>query len=98
MEMVNKLNLGCVEQRLAEFFRRSSRYILVDFHGRFRLLQTVKRTSFERGQVEDRVAERLSAGDLALTSAEFTCSKGARGEVHPAAPRQEWGPCTRYRS
>ena len=46
-----------------------------------------------REQVEDRATQRpFSAGDLEETSAEFTCSEGARREVNPAAQPLEWAP------
>ena len=47
LEKVNKLNPRCVEARLPGFCLGSSRYIVVDFDGTFRVLRTVKRTRFE---------------------------------------------------
>ena len=56
LERSNILNPRCVEAKLLRFCLRSSRYIVVDFEDRFRLVRTVKRADF-RGQVQDRVTK-----------------------------------------
>ena len=42
---VNKLNPRCTEARLLGFCLKSSRYIVVDFDGRFRMVRTIKRAN-----------------------------------------------------
>ena len=81
LEKVNKFSPRRVEARLLDFCVRSSRYIVVDCYGRFRLIGTVKRTSFE---------ERWK---IASPSGIFLgwrlSSKGARNKVNPDAQRLE---------
>ena len=91
-ERANKFNPRCKETRLLGFCLKSSRYIVVDFDGRFRMVRTVKRAS-----VDDRwkiVSPRdpFSGADLESKPAEFSCSRGTRGEVNPAAQRLERHP------
>ena len=43
LERVNKFNPRCTEARLLGFCLKSSRYIGVDFDGRFRMVRTIKR-------------------------------------------------------
>ena len=45
LERVNKFNPRCTEARLLGFCLKSSRYIVVDFNGRFRMLRTIKRAN-----------------------------------------------------
>ena len=45
LERVNKFNPRCTEARLLGFCLRSSRYVVVDFDGRFRFVRTIKRAS-----------------------------------------------------
>ena len=40
LERVNKFNPRCTEARLLGFCLKSSRYIMVDFDGRFRMVRT----------------------------------------------------------
>ena len=54
---------------------RLPRYIVVDFDVRFRLVQTVKRTSFEDRWKIASPSDPFSAGGLKVTPAEFACSK-----------------------
>ena len=88
-ERVNKFNPRCVEARLLGFCLRSSRYIVVDFSGKFRFVPTVKRTGTEDRWRAVSPSDPFSADDLEATPAEFTCSRGVRGEVNPAAQRLE---------
>ena len=57
----------------------SSRYIVVDFDGRFRMVQTIKRANADDRWKVVSPREPFSAADLESTPAEFTCSRGTRG-------------------
>ena len=87
LERVNKFNPRCTEARLLGFCLKSSRYIVVDFDGRFRVVWTIKRANADDGW------KLVSPRDpRPPTRAEFTCSRGSRGEVNPAAQRLERHP------
>ena len=58
LERVNKFNPRCTEARLHGFCLKSSRYIVVDFDGRFRMVRTVKRAN---GIAEMAIAMRPTA-------------------------------------
>ena len=45
LERANKFNPRCTEARLLGFCLKSSRYIVVDFDGRFRMVRTIKRAN-----------------------------------------------------
>ena len=45
LERVNKFNPRCTEARLLGFCLRSSRFIVVDFDGRFRMVRTIERAN-----------------------------------------------------
>ena len=91
LEKVNKFNPRCVEARLLGFCLRSSRYIVVDFDGRLRFVRTVKRTSSEGRWTIASPRDPFSAGDLGMTPAEFTCSKGTPEESHSCRSTFGWG-------
>ena len=57
LERVNKFKPRCTEARLFGFCLKSSRYIVVGFDGRFRMVRTVKESQ-RRRQMESCVAER----------------------------------------
>ena len=67
---------------------KSSRYIVVDFDARFRMVRTIKRARWKVVSPRD----TFSAADLESTPAELTCSRGIREEVDPAAQRSERHP------
>ena len=46
-ERVNKFNPRCTEVRLLGFCLKSSRYIVEDFSGRFRMVRTIKRANVD---------------------------------------------------
>ena len=92
LERVNKFNLGCVEARLLGFCLRSSRNVVVDFDGRCRLVRTVKRASLDDRWTAVSPRDLFLVGDLEVTPAEFTCSRGTRCEVNPGAERLERQP------
>ena len=85
MERAIRFNPRCTEVRLLGFCLKSSRYIVVDFDGRFRKVRTIKRaTADDRWKVVS-PKDPFSAADPESTPAEFTCLGGTRGEVNPAA-------------
>ena len=45
LERVNKFNPRCTEAKLLGFCFKTSRYIVVDFDGRFRMVRTIKRAN-----------------------------------------------------
>ena len=45
LERVNTFNPRCTEAMLLGFCLKSSRYIAVDFDGRFRMVRTIKRAN-----------------------------------------------------
>ena len=92
LERVNNFDPRCAEVRLLGFCLRSSRYVVVDFDGRFRLVRTIKRASPDDTWAVVSPRDPLSADDLEMTPAEFTCPRGTRGEVNPAAQRLERHP------
>ena len=69
--------------------RVSSRYIVVDFDGRFRMARTIKRANADDTWKVVSPKDPFSAADLESSPAEFTCSRGTRGEVNLAAQRLE---------
>ena len=92
LERANKFNPRCTEARLFGFCLQSSRYIVEDFDGRFRMVRTIKRADADdRWKVVSK-KDPFSAADLESTPAEFTCSRGTREEVNPAAQRLERHP------
>ena len=92
LERVNKFNPRCTEVRLLGFCLESSRYIVVDFDGRFRMVQTVKRANADDRWKVVSPRDPFQAAELASTPAEFTCSRGTRRKVNPAAERMERHP------
>ena len=92
LERANKFNPRCTEARLLGFCLKSSRYIVVDFDGRFRMVRTIKRANADDRWKVMSPRGLLSANDLESTPAEFTCSRGTRGEDKPAAQRLERHP------
>ena len=64
---------------------KSSRYIVVDFDGRFRMVRTIKRANADDRWKVVSQKDPFSAADLESTPAEFTCSRGTREEVNLAA-------------
>ena len=92
LERANKFNPRCTEARLLGFCLKSSRYIVVDFDGRFRMVRTIKRANADDRWKVVSEKDPFSAVDLESTPAEFTCSRGTRGEVNPAAQRLERHP------
>ena len=91
LERVNKFNPRCTEARLLGFCLKSSRYIVVDFDGRFRMVRTIKRANADDRWKVVSPKDPFSTAYFG-TPAEFTCSRGTRGEVHPAAERLERHP------
>ena len=85
----NKFNPRCTEARLLGFCLKSSLYIEVDFGGMFRMVQTIKRANADDRCKVVSPRDPFSAADLGSTPAEFTCSRGSRKEVNPAAQRFE---------
>ena len=92
LERVNKFNPRCTEGRFIGFCLKSSRYIVVDFDRRFRMVPTIKRANADDRWTVVSPRDLFSAADLESTPAEFTCSRGTRGEVNPAAQRLERHP------
>ena len=90
LERVNTFNPVCTEARLLGFCLKQSRFVVVDFDGRFRMVRTIKRANADNIWKVVSPRDLFSAADL--ESAEFTCSRGARGEVNPAAQRLERHP------
>ena len=86
---VNKFNPRCTKARLVGFCLMSSRYIVVDFDGRFRMVRTIKRASADDRWKVVSPRDPFSAADLDSTPAEFTCSRGTRGEGNPTAQHLE---------
>ena len=58
LERENKFNPRCTEARLLGFCVKSSRYIVVDFDGRFRMVRTVKKAN----AMESRVTKKSFLG------------------------------------
>ena len=87
LERANKFNPRCTEARLLGFCLKSSRYIVVDFDGRFRMVWTIKRANPDDRWKVMSPRDPFQAADLECTPAEFSCSRGTRGEVNPAAQR-----------
>ena len=92
LERVNKFNPRCTEARLLGFCLKSSRHIVVDFDGRFRMVRTIKRANADDSWKVVSPRDPFSVTDLELAPAEFTFSIGNRGEVNPAAQRLERHP------
>ena len=61
--------------RLLGFCLKSSRYIVVDFNGRYRMVRTIKRANADDRWKVVSPSDPFSAADLESTSAEFTCSR-----------------------
>ena len=91
-EGVNKFNPRCTEARLLGFCLKSSRYIVVDFVWRFRMVRTIKRANADDRWKVESPNDPFSTADLESTPAKFTCSRGTRGQVDPAAERLERHP------
>ena len=89
LERVNKFNPRCTKARLLGFGLKSSRYIVVDFNGRFRMVRTIKRANTDDRWKVVSPRDPFSAADWESTPAELTCSRGTRGEINPAAQRLE---------
>ena len=70
----------------------SSPYIVMDLDCRFHLVWTVKKICFEDRRKIASPTGPISAGDLEVTPPQFTCSKGAWGEVNPSAQSLERAP------
>ena len=79
LERVNKFNPRCTEARLLVLCLKSSRYIVVDFDGRFRMVRTIKRANADDRWKVVSPRDPFSAADMESTPAEFTCSRGTRG-------------------
>ena len=92
LEKANKFNPRCTEARLLGFCLKSSRCIVVDLDGRFRMVRTIKRANADDRWKVVSPRDPFSAADLESTPAEFTCWRGTRGEVNPAAQRLERHP------
>ena len=92
LERGNKFNPRCTEARLLGFCLKSSRCIVVDLDGRFRMVRTIKKANADDRWKVVSPRDPFSAGDLESTPAEFTCSRGTRGEVSPAAQRLQRHP------
>ena len=76
LERANKSSPRCTEARLHGLCLRSSRYIVVDFDGRFRMVRTIKRANADDRWTVVSKKDPLTAADLESTPAEFTCSRG----------------------
>ena len=74
------------------FCLKSSRHIVVDFNGMFIMVRTTKRANADDRWKVVSPRDPFPAAGLESTPAEFTCSKGTRGEVNPAAQRLERHP------
>ena len=92
MERANKFIPRCTEARLLGFCLKASRHIVVDFDGRFRLVRAIKRANADDRWKVVSPKDPFSTADVESTPAEFTCSRGTRGEVNPAAQRLESHP------
>ena len=92
LERANKFKPRCTEARLLGFCLKSSRNIVVDFDGRFRMVRTIKRANADDRWKVVSQRDPFSAADLESTPAEFTCSRGTRGEVNLAPQRSERHP------
>ena len=92
LERANKFNPRCTEARLLGFCLKSSRHIVVDFDGRFRMVRTIKRANADDRWKVVSPRDPFSAAYLESTQAEFTCSRGTREEVNPAIQRLERHP------
>ena len=85
LERANKFNPRCTEARLLGFCLKSSRYIVVDFDGKFRMVRTISGANADDRWKVVSQKDPFSAADLESTPAEFTWSRGTRGEVDFAA-------------
>ena len=92
LERVNKFNSRCTEAQLLGFCLKSHRKIVVDFDGRFRMVRTIKRAHADDRWKVVSPRDPFSGADLESTPAEFTFSRGTRGDVNPAAQRLERHP------
>ena len=90
--LLSQFNPRCTVARLLGFCLKSSRYIVVDFNGRFRMVRTIKRANTDDRWKVVSPSDPFSAADLESTSAEFTCSRGTREEVNPTAQQLERRP------
>ena len=70
------------------FCLKSSRYIVVDFDGRFRMVRTIKRANADDRWKVVSPRDPFSAADLESTPAEVSFSRGAR--VKSILLRNEW--------
>ena len=64
LERTNKFNPRCTEARLLGFCFKSSRYIVEDFDGRFRMVQTIKRASADDRWKVASPRDHFSSADL----------------------------------
>ena len=78
LERANKFNPRCTEARLLGFCLKSSRYFVVDFDGRFRMVRTVNRANADDRWKVVSPRDIFSAADLESTPAEFSCSRGSQ--------------------
>ena len=92
LERVDKFNPRCAEARFLGFCLESSHHGVVDSDERFRKVRTIKRANADDRWKVVSPRDPFSAVDLESTPAEFTCSRGTRGEVNPAAQRLERHP------
>ena len=98
--MAQRSRSGKSEQVQSEVHRGEVAWVLsqvvalhrVDFNGRFRMVRTIKRANADDRWKVVSPRDPFSAADLESTPAEFTCSRGTRGEVNPAAQRLERHP------
>ena len=63
------------------FCLKSSRYIVVDFDGRCRMVRTIKRANADDRWKVVSQKDPFSAADLESTPAEFTCSRGGEKSI-----------------
>ena len=79
-------------ERANQFNPRCTPATVVDFDGRFRMVQTIKRANADDRWKVVSPRDPFSVADLESTSADFTCSRGNRGEVNPTAQLWERHP------
>ena len=85
LERVSKFNPRCTEARF-----KSSRHIVADTKGRFRVVRTIKRANADDRWKVGSPRDPFSAADLESTTAEFTCSRGTRGRGRSIPLHNVW--------
>ena len=87
LERANKFNPRCTEARLLGFSLKSSRYIVVDFDGRFRMARTIKDDAEDLGDNNAEVPKTTSESAPSNLPAEAASSSSApTPSVNPALP------------